>query len=174
MAVRLLRYFLIFFVLIMVFLLTKNPYSLKYNSAGSNLPEIELFDVKSFEITVKKISSIIYATKVERYRKYDKMFDIRALYKDKLNLTDTVVAQNGMLSNNILYLDNNVKYTRSDDLSLSSNSLKYDLKNKILSSNVPFKFVKKNVTTNGKSFVYYMQKGIIKANKIKTIIILDK
>ncbi len=158
----------------MVFLLTKNPYSLNYSSSGLDLPEIELFDMESFEITPEKISSIIYAAKVERYRQYDKLFDIKALYKNKQNLTDTVVAQNGIFSNSILHLNNDVKYTRSDELSLASNSLKYDIKNKILSSSVPFKFVKKNVTTNGKSFVYYMQKGIIEANKIKTIILLDK
>ena len=174
MAVRLLKYFLLFFMLIMLFLLTKNPYSLEYNSSGANKPEIEIFDMKNYDISLDGVTSIIFAKKVERYKSYDKMYGIEALHKGRLKLIDSLVADRGLYTKNILYLDDNVKYTRSDDLVLSSNSVKYDIKSKILSSNIPFEFVKKDMITHGNSFVYDMQKGIIRADKIKTVIRMDK
>ncbi len=173
MAVRLLKYFLLLFVLIMVFLLTKNPYSLKYNSSGTDKPEIEIFNMKNYDISPTGVKSIIYAKKVERYKNYDKMYGVEALHEGRLKLIDSLTAGKGLYAKNILYLDDNVKYTRSDNLALNSNSVKYDIKNKILSSNIPFEFIKKNATTHGSSFTYDMQKGIIRANKIKTVIRTD-
>jgi len=173
-AVRLLKYFLIFFVLIMVFLLTKNPYSLEYNSNGAGKPEIEIFNMKNYDISLAGVTSIIFAKKVERYKNYDKMFSVEALHRGKLKLIDSLKADKGLFAKNILYLDDNVKYTRSDDLALNTNSIKYDVKKKILSSNIPFEFIKKDMTTHGSSFTYDMQKGIIRASKIKTVIRMDE
>ncbi len=158
----------------MIFLLTKNPYSLKYNALGEKQPDVELYDVKSYNILENGVSSILLANKVERYKNYDKLYIIKALHKSALNLINNLKADQGLLSKNILYLDKNVKYTRSDNLALNTDSLKYDLKNKVLSSRNSFVLTKENITTYGKSFIYDMQKGIIKADKVKTIIRMDK
>ena len=174
MAVKLLKYFLIFFVLIMVFLLTKNPYSLKYNSAGEKQPDIEIYGVKSYDITPKGVSSFILADRVERYKNFDKLYNIKALHMGISGLIDTLKANQGLYAKNTLYLDKNVKYARSDNLALNTNSLRYDLKDKILSSNNPFVLIRENVTTHGSAFTYDMQKGIIRADKIKTVIKVDK
>ncbi len=173
MAVKILKYFLLFFVMIIIFLLTKNPYSLEYSASGAGKPEIEIFNMKNYDISLEGVTSIVFAKKVERFKSYDKMYSIEALHKGKLKLVDSLTADKGLLAKNILYLDNNVKYTRSDDLSLNSNSIKYDIKHKVLSSNIPFEFTRKNMTTNGNSFTYDMQKGIIRASKIKTVIRMD-
>ncbi len=158
----------------MIFLLTKNPYALQYSSKGKGQPNIELFDVKIFEISKLGVNSIIFANRVERYKGYDKMYMIDALHRSKLNLIDSLKANNGLLIKNILYLDNNVRYTRSDDLALNSNSIKYDIKNKILSGDQPFELSIKNMLTKGNSFTYLMQKGIIQAQKIKTVIRMEQ
>jgi len=173
-AVRLLKYFLIFFVLIMFFLLTKNPYSLEYNYSGKKRAEIEIFGMKNYTISSKGVDSIVFAKKADRYKNYDKMYGVEAFHKGERNLIDTLVANEGLFTKRVLYLDGDVKYTRSDDLALNTNSAKYDLKNKILSSRVPFEFIKENVKTDGESFTYDMQKGIIRANKIKTVIRTEK
>ncbi len=170
MALKLLKYFLFFCIFIMIFLLTKNPYLLEYKSSSIDKPEIEIFGMESYEISLDGVGSIIIAKKLERYKNYDKMYNIKALHEGKLELIDSLVADKGMLSQNILYLDENVKYTRSDELALSANSVKYDITNKILSSNTPFELTKKSMTTYGNAFTYDMQKGIIRATKIKTVI----
>ena len=174
MAVKLLKYFLIFFVSIMIFLLTKNPYSLQYNPAGKKQPDIEIYGVKSYDIVKEGVSSLILADKVERYKNFDKLYNIKALHTGSSGLIDNLKANQGLYAKNILYFDKNVKYVRSDNLTLSTNSLRYDLKGKILSSNNSFVFVKENVTTHGSAFTYDMQKGIIRADKIKTVIKVDK
>ncbi|MDX1807923.1 MAG: LPS export ABC transporter periplasmic protein LptC [Sulfurospirillaceae bacterium] len=161
-------------MIIMVFLLTKNPYALHYKPSKGKQPDIELFDVKNYEILTSGIDSIVFSKKVEKYNNYDKFFDINVLYKDKMNLIDSLVADNALLQNNILYLSNNVKYTRSDDLALNTNSVQYDLKQKILSGDKVFEFIKNNVKTTGDSFTYQMQKGIIEANKVKSTIRMEK
>lgn len=174
MAVKLLKYFLIFFALIMFFLLTKNPYSLQYSAISKKQPDIEIFGVKSYEIFEKGVSSLLIADKVERYENFDKLYNIKALHKGVLNLVDNLKADQGIYTKNRLYLDNNVHYLRSDNIALNTNSLRYDLKNKILSSNNHFVFIKGNVITHGEAFTYNLQKGIIRADKIKTIIRMDK
>jgi len=158
----------------MVFLLTKNPYSLRYNSVSKKEPNIEIYGVKSYDIFEKGVSSLLIADKVERYKNFDKLYNIKALHKGLLNLVDNLKADQGIYAKNTLYLDKNVHYLRSDNLALNTSSLRYDLKDKILSSNYPFVFIKGNVTTHGKAFTYYLQKGIIRANKIKTVIRMDK
>jgi len=154
----------------MVFLLTKNPYELEYSAKRKNEANIVLFGVKTYEILKSGVNSILISSKVERFKGYDKLYNINALHKGALNLIDSVVSDRGLLAKNILYLDDNVKYVRSDGLALYSNSVKYDLKNKILSSNRKFEFIKKNSKTIGTSFVYQMKTGIINATNIKSVI----
>ncbi len=173
MAVTSLKYFLLIFAVIMIFLLTKNPYELKYNPKSKNQANVVLFGVKTYDISNLGVDSLLIASKIERFTGYDKLYNINALHKGKLSLVDSVLANKGLLAKNILYLNDNVKYTRSDDLALNSNSVKYDLKNKILSSNKKFEFTKKNTKTIGTSFIYQMQKGIISAKHIKTVIRID-
>ncbi len=154
----------------MIFLLTKNPYELEYDSRGKNQADIVLFNVKTFDILKSGVNSILISSKIKRFKGYDKLYNINALHRGVQNLIDSVVSDKGLLAKNILYLDDNVKYARSDGLSLNSDSIKYDLKKKILSSNREFEFIKKNSKTVGSSFIYQMQKGIINAKNIKTVI----
>ena len=170
MAVRSLKYFLLIFAVIMIFLLTKNPYELSYNSTKKELAYITLFNIKAYDIYKNGVTSLLISDKVERFSGYDKLYKINALHRGDLNLIDSVVSDKGLLAKGILYLDDNVKYTRSDDLTLNTNSVKYDMKNKILSGNRKFEFIKKNTDTKGTSFTYDMQKGIINATNIKTVI----
>lgn len=158
----------------MVFLLTKNPYTLHYKPLKGKQPDIELFDVKNYEILTTGIDSIVLSKKVEKYKDYDQFYNIDVLYKDNLNLIDSLLADKAILKNNILYLSDNVKYTRSDNLALNSNRVQYDIGKKIISSNDLFELIKNNVKTTGNSFTYQMQKGIIEAYKVKSIIRTEK
>jgi LPS export ABC transporter protein LptC len=169
-AVKSLKYFLLIFAVIMIFLLTKNPYELNVYTGEKNQALVTLFNIKTFDIYKTGVTSLLISDKVERFKGYDKFYNINALHKGKLNLIDSLSAQKGLLAKGILYLDDKVKYTRSDGLALNTNSVKYDLKNKIISGNKKFEFIKKNTNTKGTSFTYNMQKGIISAKNIKTVI----
>ncbi|WP_331775766.1 LPS export ABC transporter periplasmic protein LptC [Sulfurospirillum sp. 1612] len=174
MAVKFLRYFLIIFLVIMVFLLTKNPYALHYKPKKGEQPSIELFDVKDYEILPTGINSIVFSKKVEKYKAYDKFYQIDVLYKDKLNLISTLISDKALLRDSILYFTENVKYTRSDDLALNTQSVQYNLKTKVLSSKTSFELIKKDMKTIGDSFIYQMQEGIIEAKNVKSTIRMDK
>lgn len=158
----------------MIFLLTKNPYSLHYSPVSKKQPDIEIYGVKSYDILKKGVTSLLIADKVERYKNFDKLYNIKALHMGLYNLIDNLKADQGIYAKNILYLDKNIRYSRSDNIALNTSSLRYDLKDKILSSSNPFVFIKGNATTHGRAFTYDLQKGIIKADKIKTVIRMDK
>jgi len=170
MAVKSLKYFLLIFAVIMIFLLKKNPYKLDIYAGGKEQALITLFGVKTFDIYKTGVTSLLISDKVQRFKGYDKLYNINVLHKGNLNLVDSLSAQKGLLSKGILYLDDNVKYARSDDLSLNTNSVKYDIKNKIISGNKKFEFIKKNSDTKGTSFTYDMRNGTINAKNIKTVI----
>ena len=174
MAVKLLKYFLLFFVLVMLFLLTKDPYALHLKKDSKIRPDVELFNVKNLEISKKGVLSIVFTDKIDRYKNYDTMFMIDALHKGENGLIDSLTAQKGVLRKNILYLTKSVKYTRSDDVTLLCDSIVYNIKNRVLKGNDKFKFLRKNSITTGDSFEYRMKRGIIKADKIKTIIKVDR
>ncbi len=174
MAVKLLKYFLLFFILVMVFLLTKDPYALHLKKDSKIRPDVELFNVKNLEISQKGVLSIVFTDKIDRFKKYDTMYMIDALHKGENGLIDSLTADKGVLKRNILYLNKNVKYTRSDDVTLLCDAIVYNIKNRVLKGKKGFKFIRKNSVTVGDSFEYKMKRGVIKADKIKTIIRVDR
>lgn len=169
MAVKFLYYFVIVFFGISLFLLFQDPYVIEKKS-NQNVPEIIMQNVKNFELTDSGVLSFLQSKIVRRYKTHDEFEDVSMLKKNPNGLIDSVNAKLGVLRNNDLLLKKDVRYSRNDGLSLESQEVFYNLKTKVLSSNVDFKLSNQNGVSYGSSFIYDSDKGMIQAQNIKAII----
>lgn len=169
MAVKFLYYFVIVFFGISLFLLFQKPYVIE-KKENQNVPEIVMKNVQNFELTDFGVLSFLKSKIVRRYKTHDEFEDVSMLKKNPNGLIDSVSAQLGVLRNNDLLLKKDVRYDRSDGLSLESQEVFYNLKTKVLSSNVDFKLSNPRGVSYGSSFIYDTDKGIIQAQNIKASI----
>jgi LPS export ABC transporter protein LptC len=168
-AVKFLYYFVIVFFGISLFLLFQKPYVIE-KKENQNVPEIVMKNVQNFELTDFGVLSFLKSKIVRRYKTHDEFEDVSMLKKNPNGLIDSVSAQLGVLRNNDLLLKKDVRYDRSDGLSLESQEVFYNLKTKVLSSNVDFKLSNPRGVSYGSSFIYDTDKGIIQAQNIKASI----
>ena len=171
MAVRALFYCMIFFVGMAIFLVIKEPYTLKaVNAQGESIPDIELFNATNYQFKESGIDSIVHSKRSARYGDVDKLYDIEAFHKNKEGLHSKLVSDEAILKDKVIHFLTNSHVQRDDGLSLDGESIRYDTQKKILSSDQPFVFTQKQSTTHGKSFVYEMKEGVLYANTIHSVI----
>lgn len=167
MAVKFLYYFVVVFIGLTLFLITKEPYSIDFYKETKKIPSIVMKDVKNFDLTTNGISSIVTADEVKRYREYDEFLKINMLNKSQDEFIHEVSADKGKLKDKKFTLSQNVKYHRNDGVSLKSEEVIYIVDTKTLYSEVDFVLSNNRAKTYGNSFSYDIQNGTIDAQNIK-------
>ena len=170
MAVKFLYYFIFAFVAIMVFLLYQKPFDIELNKTNKNEPNIEIIDVTNYSITQDGVTHIVKATKALRFLKYDEFYNIDAIRKSKDYFLENLKAKSGRLIADNLYLKGDVNYANSDDVKFKSQKLDYNLKTKIVKTDVDFTLENNRTLTYGSSLLYNTVDGKIYANNIKSTI----
>jgi len=169
-AVKFLYYFIFAFVAIMVFLLYQKPFDIELNKTNKNEPNIEIIDVTNYSITQDGVTHIVKATKALRFLKYDEFYNIDAIRKSKDYFLENLKAKSGRLIADNLYLKGDVNYANSDDVKFKSQKLDYNLKTKIVKTDVDFTLENNRTLTYGSSLLYNTVDGKIYANNIKSTI----
>ena len=93
--------------------------------------------------------------------------DILTFYREQKEI---LKAKQANLKQNKIFLYGDIFYQNEEGITLKSQKMEYDIKNKIISSKTPFTLNSKKALITGESFVYNRQKGIIKATKIEATI----
>jgi len=170
-AVKLLLYTTVLFAGMMVFLLLKEPYTLKAKGSGTNNPpDIELFNARNFQIKPEGVESIVTSKRVERYKDFDKLYSIDATHKTQAGLIGILTSNEAFLKNGVIVFLKNSHYARSDGVALDGEEIVYDTKKETLASEKPFVFTQSQSRSHGLSFVYQMKEGTISANTIHSFI----
>lgn len=175
MAVKSLIYATFLFIGMLVFLLFKEPYTLKaLDENEKNKPEIELFNAQNFQIKESGVESIVNASRVERYRGFDKLYTINAVHKTKEDLKGILTSDEAILKDGVMLFLQNSDYARDDGIRLVGDEIYYDTKKETLYSEKPFVFTQNQSRSNGLSFVYQMKEGTISASSIHSFIEVGK
>lgn len=155
----------------MIFLMVKEPYTLKSSDiSGQNVPDIELFNAKNYQIKETGVESIVTSSRVARFKEFDQLFFVNVKHKNNQGLIDTIISDEAVLQNGVITFLQNSHYSRNDGVSLDGEEIRYEIEKKILSSQKPFIFTQQQSRTAGLSFVYQMKEGTIAANNIYSVI----
>jgi hypothetical protein len=150
-------------------LVSQDSYSLDLENVGENKPTIEFFNIKDYKMTSEGISVYSTASKAQRFKDRDILYDIDVLMMKK-DGADRLKSDNGTLKDNVFYLNGNVKYQRADLLSLATEAVEYHESNKTLIGNTPFVFETKEAKAFGESFVYNVNNGQMDAEEFEILI----
>lgn len=175
MAVKALFYCMVLFVGMMLFLIVKEPYTLKATDAnGEIIPDIELFNAQNYQLKESGVESIVTSTRLARYGDIDKLYVIEAQHKNQEGLHSTLTSDEAILKDKVIDFLTNSHFRREDGLGLDGEFIRYDTIKGILSSEKAFVFLQNQSKTHGASFVYQMKEGLLNANAIHAYIETEK
>lgn len=165
MVVKTLYYFVSIFFAVMVFLLAQDPYLLDFRPVDPKIAQVEMYDVQDHEISVNGVISITNAKQAVRYSDRDELYGVDALLR-RDGLINSLRADKGILQDNIVYLDGDVRYVRNDGITFESAAVEYHRDKDMLKGKVPFVLSDNYNKTLGDSFTYVIKEGKIEANNI--------
>ncbi|XPV69941.1 MAG: hypothetical protein ACNI25_05040 [Halarcobacter sp.] len=160
------------FFLGMLFLATLS-YFIPVNNkkVDDNIDDIALLtfdDATMYTLTTESMNRIIYTKKAVRYKTKDMMYDgaLTLKSKDKANnqITDVLYADLIIKRGDNFKFINNVKYKRDDYITLYTNELVYNAKNKIATNSVPFNGTYYNNSLSGEKIYLNLNKYHLKAD----------
>jgi len=154
----------------MVFLLYQKPYNVVQSKDSKNSPNIEMINMVNYSITEDGISHIVKASKVLRFVDRDEFYTIDTIRRTKGTLLENLKADSGLLIKDDLKLTGNVRYLNSDSVQFQSQEADYNLKTKVVKTDVDFMLKDNSSITRGTSMVYKTIEGKIYANNIKSIL----
>ena len=157
----------------MFFLLSQDPYLLELSPPNTKIASVEMYDVQDHEINDKEVVSITNAKKVMRYNDRDEFFDVNTLLR-RNGFINSLSANRGEKRGSVVYLSGDVRYVRDDGVTFRSNSVQYHQDTDVLKGFEPFTLTDVKSQTVGKSFVYDIKNKKIDAEKIYSIVELEK
>ncbi len=170
MGIKFLSIFILFFILSSIFLFYQKISVLPSVKIDKNIPVMKFIDAKSYDITYKGIENFLQAKIVKRYKNRDEMFHI---YSSR-DIGERLWADKGVLKNNILKLFGHVLYKDDSNRTLSSNTVTYNIKKDILSSDTNFVTRYGKSSLQGSSFIYYKKTKKLLAKNIKADIYTER
>ncbi len=172
MGIRFFLVFLTFFIVASIFLFYQKVKTLNFGVDTKDTPLMVLKDSKIYDITYDGILAYLQSREAKRYIDRYELYKLYSNKKDK-NVTQKLWADKGVLKNNILKLRGNVVYKDTNEQTLKSQTVTYNLKKDILSSNTFFEANYKESNVTGSSFIYYKKDKKLIANNIKAIIVME-
>ncbi len=173
MGVRFVSFFIVFFVFSSIFLFYKKVKTLHYVKSNYEKPIMQFNNVKTYIISNDGIKAFIEAKMAKRFKDRDELYFIHSNRKIK-KTKEQLSANKGILKNNFLYLYGNVIYKNDQNITLTSNTVIYNIKKDILSSKTKFKLIFNKNVVIGKSFIYFKKQQKLFASNIKANIIMEK
>lgn len=166
---------MVLFTGMMVFILVKEPYSIKeLDPNGHLVPDMELFNAQNFQIKEKSVDAVVHSRRVARYGDVDKLYDVNAAHKTKEGLKGTLVSDEAIVKGEIVYFMENSHYKREDGVALDGEEILYHTKKNSLSSEKPFIYIQASSRTTGSAFTYEMKEGTLSAENIHSVVQTNK
>ncbi len=165
--------FVLFFVLSSTFLFYQKSKTLNITADLVNTPLMELEESKIYNITYEGITAYLQSKVAKRYKNRYVLYDIFSNKQDNTE-SEQLWAKKGIMKNDILTLLGNVLYKDSNDQTLKSQKVIYNLKKDILSSDTFFIATYKKSKVKGSSFIYYKKQKRLLADNIKADIEMEE
>lgn len=165
MVVKTLYYLMAIFVAIFLSVLMQDPYFLDLSKMGSTEARVEMHDVVDYELNANEVKRVTKAQSIMRYKNEDVANKPQMLLK-RDDLIYVLEGDRGVLVEEVATFQGNVAINRSDGASFVSDSLSYDWKKSLITSNTPFTLKEKDLHVKGDVFSYSFKEKRITAQKI--------
>ncbi len=139
----------IFISLISIFVFFK-PMKLQ-NGESVDVASVEVYRFNTHELSTSGLNRIIQGSKALIYQDIYIIKDVNYTDSTK-DMLSNLTSNNGIYKNNVIDLDGNVVYKRSDGLTLKSNKLSYNEKTSVLKTDENYVMYRGKNEIKGKSF----------------------
>lgn len=157
MIIKIFYFVIAIFSVVMVFLVSFDPYISEVLKEDLSVSNIQILKVTDYEMNASVISGIYVASEANRYKDRDEFLNFKAQIlraKQEHNLS----ADRAILMGDIIKFSKNARYENNESLSFVSDEIEYDTKRKIAVSNVPFVIMQNSDKTTGQSGSYDLNK----------------
>ncbi len=135
-------------------------------------PEMEMKDYEMYELDTKKLVDISKGEKIVKYKNRYEMFNF-----DYIDNSDKLVADIkgnfAKYTNNKLYAQGDIEYTREDGLKITSEKIFYDRSKMYVKSLTPYVATMGKNRLVGNEFRYHIDKDLFLSTKIKASYFLE-
>jgi len=139
---------------------------------AKDIPAITFINSTMYEIDTKGVSQILKSKKSFHFTNYDELYDATIIIKSinsKKTVTNTVSANKIKLTNDKIEFRGDVRYDKSSNISLYSQSLDYNRVNQQLIGNQKFIAYKDGNKLTGNSILVQKGKTVIKTLNNKPV-----
>lgn len=169
MVIKIFYAFIALFSLAMVLILAQNPYISNFGKANIEIADMQMSGVKDYEISQNGINSYYEASIWQKFGEKNNFFNFYGTILDA-NSTHKISSQSGYQKENTLIFSGNAMYENDKNFTFLSQEIIYDMKNKILHSNVPFLATHFDNNLSGKRISYDIKNGIIRARSVNSVL----
>lgn len=159
----------VFFIFILSLLVGMFGYFKPMQSEQMSVNEVPQFELDQFviyEISPQKIDHFFEGKHGKRFVDRYEISGAKFTDNEKV-LIETIEANNALYKNDVISLDGNVHYTRSDGLEFRSNEGMYDKKDSLITTDGPFVITKNQNSIDGVHLNYDLKLDTVSANKIR-------
>lgn len=146
-------------------MLMQEPYMDLWKPSINKIAHMKLHNVEDYEISTNGITGQNKAKEIIRYDDRDEFTEIQSLLK-RDGISNTLNADKGEYKNKIFYFKGNVNFQRQD-LNFTSETLRYDTENKVLTCQTPFIAWNLKTKINGEKFFYNINEKTLIIDKVK-------
>ena len=166
MALKIFTIIMALFVAEITFLATKEPKKIKVEAKKELQADIVFTNLQGKMLDENGSKGELKASKATRYNDHEKLFDININFKDE-NLSNHLRAKEAIHKDGKMIFQKSVEYENNQSMKILSQNLVYDMKKKLISSNLPFHLLKDNATISGESFRYDTKNRKVEIEKVK-------
>ena len=167
MAVRIEYLLMMVFAILLVAIFGFNPSSKEAVSAAKGQKEVEFNVFSVHNIKEDNSGKKIEASKAVKYKKYIDFSDV--------NVTDelghSLFSNRAVYEGDTLYMNQNVKLSRADGINFYSESLNYETKNKVVTTDAPFLLEFNKSVIRGEQLELEVERDTISAYNVNASIV---
>lgn len=159
----------LFFVLTLGLLLGMYGYFTPATPPGKEVrevPQIQLYSFTLYEVSRKGIDHLLEG---EEGKKFEERYEITsAKFSDNTkSMFQSVRADTARYQNDVVVLESNVLYQRSDGLEFRSNEGKYDTKASLITTKGPFVITQHGNRVDGTRLHYNTEQDTVSADEVR-------
>jgi len=157
MVIKIFYFAVAIFAVAMVILSVQTPYVSDIFKEDAKIAVIEMNGVTDYQISSEQVLGKFDATSGKRFKKHDEFENFHGIYLGE-DVNHTLKSKKATIKGKVITLQNDAKYSNSDDINYTSSKIIYNSKTKIINSPKEFRLTQNQDIVIGNNATYDMNK----------------